>query len=502
MRRRVGQRRVLSLGDGAATRGGAGGEAATAGEAGAGGAAGASGSGGAIAGAGGFSGLGDGSGTGGAEAGAAAPGGNDGSVDGDAGGTDAGGAKPVWDWVGIVGSGQSLSVGQNATNVSATRQPYHNLMLSLGTATVPPFNPSSGALSMVPLVEPLRKLATSYPSAYPVNIYGETPHTAMGSQITELYQHSFGGDYVTIHTAVGENGQPMTAIQKGATDMGTTGRAYAATLFEAAAIERLAGAAGKTYGIGAIVLTHGESDAGNTSYEADLVRLWTDYNQDLRKLTGQTASIPMLLSQQQSTPDGKGQRSASLQAEWRVGVDHASDIICSGPKYQYTYSDHLHLTTREYERLGEKYAQVYFERAVLGHAWQPLQPSAASRAGRVITVAFHVPVPPMVWDTVLPPPHQTAFPEWAQGHGFEVRTASGNVALTSVTITGDAVEITCASDLPASGVIVGYAMTADGTPPASGTARWGQLRDSDPFVGAMTASPQPNYGLSFEMPVP
>ena len=35
---------------------------------------------------------------------------------------------------------------------------------------------------------------------------------------------------------------------------------------------------GKTYGIGAIVVTHGESDAGNTSYAAELYQLLTDYN--------------------------------------------------------------------------------------------------------------------------------------------------------------------------------------------------------------------------------
>ena len=40
-----------------------------------------------------------------------------------------------------------------------------------------------------------------------------------------------------------------------------------------AAIARLAGAAGKSYGVGAIVLTHGESDAGSTTYEADMFKL-------------------------------------------------------------------------------------------------------------------------------------------------------------------------------------------------------------------------------------
>ena len=89
-----------------------------------------------------------------------------------------------------------------------------------------------------------------------------------------------------VHTVVGESGQPMTVIKKNPTNLpttGTSGRAYDATLFEAAAITRLAGAMGKSYGIGAIVVTHGESDAGNTNYADDLYQLLTDYNTDLAR---------------------------------------------------------------------------------------------------------------------------------------------------------------------------------------------------------------------------
>ncbi|WP_437592955.1 hypothetical protein [Sorangium sp. So ce1000] len=39
-------------------------------------------------------------------------------------------------------------------------------------------------------------------------------------------------------------------------------------------------------------------------------------------------------------------------------------------------------------------------------------------------------------------------------------------------------------------------------PPAGRTWRSGQLRDSDPFVGSMTGTAQPNYAVAFEMAVP
>jgi hypothetical protein len=408
----------------------------------------------------------------------------------------------VWDWNGIIGTGQSLSVGQNATPVGLTQPRFNNLKLSLGNATVPPFDPSLAALSMVPLVEPIRPLVTSGGPAYPNNIYGETPHSAMAIQITSLVQSATGGDFASVHTVVGENGQPMTAIRKGATDTGTTGRAYAATLFEVAAIARLARAANHSYGVSAIVITHGESDAASTTYEADLVQLWSDYNQDLPMLTGQTSSIPMILSQQHSLPSGAGSRAASTLAQWQASLDHPGQIVCSGPKYQYTYtSDQLHLMASGYELLGEKYAEVFYERVVRGNDWQPLQPTSVVRSGAMITVTFHVPTAPLGWDDTLPMPHQTAYTEWANGRGFEVWNGTTRIAITSVAISGNTVQITCGANVPA-GAVLGYAVTADGTTTTGRTVRWGQLRDSDPFVGSTTKKTQPNYAVAFQMTLP
>jgi hypothetical protein len=211
----------------------------------------------------------------------------------------------------------------------------------------------------------------------------------------------------------------------------------------------------------------------------------------------------MLMSQQHSEPTTAGSNAPATLAQWRIALDHPGDFVCTGPKYQYAYvNDQIHLTNPDYERLGEKYAQVMYQRVVLGNAWQPLQPTTVERSGRVITVHFHVPVPPLAWDTTLSMPHQTAFTEWAPGRGFEVKSGTTRVAISSVAIAGDTVQITCATDLPATGVVVGYASTTDGTIRPNGTVRWGQLRDSDPFVGSLTKVAQPNYCVAFEMDVP
>lgn len=436
---------------------------------------------------------------------------NTNSSDADAGSGDAGDegiAKPrfLWDWTGIVGTGQSLSQGGMGTPIQSTEQPYNNLKFEIGELEDPPWDANDEALEMVPLVEPIRPTDPRHPSPYPFNIDGETPHTVMGNQITEMVTEASGEDYITVHTVVGESGQGMSVIEKGAEDTGTTGRAYAATLFEAEAITRLAKEAEKTYGIGAILLTHGESDTGNMDYEEDMVRLWQDYNEDLKAITGQSEDIPLFVSQQHSIPSETDLRSNSTLVQWLVGVNNPGDIVCTGPKYQFTYStDGIHMNPDGYAQYGEKVGEVFYEKVVLGRDWQPLQPTEVERDGdNKIRVKFHVPVPPLTWDEEMDPPHQEVHTAWADGKGFEVRNSDEDqFTITSVEIVeDDTVEITCKEDLPSKNLYVSYAMHTDGEKPKGGTFRWGQLKDSDPLVGGTTGTSLPNYCVSFELEVP
>jgi hypothetical protein len=406
-----------------------------------------------------------------------------------------------WDWTGIIGTGQSLSIGARSKGIS-TNQPYGNLKLS--TDHLPwPVDPDDTNLALVPLTEPIGRLAPRYPSSWPENITGETPHSAMANEISALVRADSGRDFVSIHSAVGEDGRGMIFIKKNPTRQGVNGHSYEAAMIETRAITRLAKAAGKTFGVGAIIVTHGETDAGNKDYENELYQLWSDYNTDIPAITGQSQKIQMIVSQQHSF----GDRSPSTQAQWKIGVDHPADIVCSGPKYQYPYfSDGIHLTALGYQELGEKYGQVYFERVILGRDWQPLEPTRVERDGKTITIHFHVPAAPLVWDTSFQPPHQSV-DAWKQGKGFEISTAAGDkVTITSAEISGDKVIITCATD-PGANARVGYATIAEGAhvkmlKPWPGTFRWGQLRDSDPFVGAGSKNNQPNYCVAFELTAP
>lgn len=52
-----------------------------------------------------------------------------------------------WDWACIIGTGQSLSVGAQASPVTTT-QPYHNLKLSLGSLNIRPYDYNSSQLKI------------------------------------------------------------------------------------------------------------------------------------------------------------------------------------------------------------------------------------------------------------------------------------------------------------------------------------------------------------------
>lgn len=433
---------------------------------------------------------GGGSSLGGSSAGTST-GGGDASDAGDAG---AGGAEPKpptrpFDWVGILGTGQSLSIGATAGTITL-EQPYGNLsLLDSGPDPKYPLTGGTPKWSVVPLVEPLRvKVAGTGPGyddgQYPNNIAGETPHSGMANTLSWLWKmRGAADDYVSVHSAVGWSGHALVDIDKGGGK-----RAYPASLAEAHALRALATAQGKSFGYGAIIMTHGESDASTPNYGEGLYTLLQDYNADLKPITGQTRDIVMLVSQQSTKATGA---TGSAVQVLRASEQHPGEIICTGPKYQYQYSpDNLHLGAAGYRRLGEKYAEVFDRVVNLGQAWRPLAPTGAQRNGNVITVAFHVPEPPLVWSQHLEPPHQTLHSEWAKGRGFEVATSGGQaVTIASAEIAGDTVQLTLQNP-PAADValVVSYALTQDGDNNQGGNASGlrGLLRDSDPFVGADT----------------
>ncbi len=397
-------------------------------------------------------------------------------------------ASDPWDWTGIVGTGQSLSVGYEGRPVLSTTRSFNNLKL-VDDGPDPKFATAKN-LDVGALVEPIRPLSETFsgphytPGLYPANIGGETVHWGMGSELTTLARRMGLPDLVSVHTEVGESGSPISGIAKG------TPRSYERALFETRAIARIAGARRLRFGVGGVVLTHGEADWDLPDYEAQLLRLAVDYDADLRAITGQKQKVPMFVSQQHSFP-ARGEagppRALSTLAAWTAATKRPDLVSCIGPKYQYAYRDTVHLEPASSRRLGIKLAEAMAQELLAGKKFRPVEPTSATRAGNVVTVSFHVPNPPLVWDGVLPKPHPEPGHPWAAGKGFELEDATGPLRIGSARIVGSAVEITLAES-PRGPMVVRYAMTMDATGPegprgGEADGRMGLLRDSDPLIG-------------------
>lgn len=417
------------------------------------------------------------------------------------------------DWVGIIGTGQSLSVGWTSKAISTT-QPFGNL--TLADDGPDPKYPVDGTgtpkWKTVPLVEPIRTGSAGYgdSSQYPNNIwsnfhkndvYGESPHSGMANTLSQLWRtRGEQGEYVTVHSVVGWSGQCLTYINKKPGN-----RSYQAALTETAVFQQLAKAGGVGYAVGGIIFTHGECDASTQDYAAGVYQLWQDYSVDVMRITGQADPPVMFVSQQSSTPAGA---TSSAVQMWRLGADHPGQIVCTGPKYQYAYfGDGLHLTGSAYERMGEKYGEVFDLVINQNKSWKPLEPNKVTRTGAQITIDFDVPNPPLVWDEGLLPPHQTAHSAWAKGRGFEVTDSAGTeLGIASADIQGTSVVLTL-NAAPAAGqtLNVGYALTQDGQGSQGGSVQGlrGQLRDSDEFVG-FNGRPHEayNYCVHFSLSAP
>lgn len=250
----------------------------------------------------------------------------------------------------------------------------------------------------------------------------------MASELSTLVRAATGQRFINVGGAVGEDGQGIVFLEKGAVPKGVNGRSFAAAIIWTRAVTRLAKASDKTFGVGAVVLTHGETDAGNTHYEAEIHQLWADYNTDVKAITGQSQNLQMILSQQDSVWP------VSTIAQWKLGVDYPADIVCSGPKYQYPT----------------------WPTVCIFPAWGT---KCSARSTR----------------------RSTSNVSCAADRGIEVTAADGSkVTISSVAIAGDTVVITCAAD-PGPGARVSYATVGDEkamAQPFHGTTRWGLLRES------------------------
>lgn len=407
----------------------------------------------------------------------------------------------------ILSTGQSNSVGNGASTVLSTTQPYRNVMFDTGVMTS---SNCDGQVcrtynvpnSFVPLVEGDRFF----------NYSVETMSSAMANQITAYYPQ-----HVALVSLHGRSGNVYKCLAKNTCSWfpATSNQPFEEGIRQVQDGKRLAQQQGQSYAVRAITVVHGESDQnsikdnaplgvfpqptsdGNwgtpgriNSYKEALFEWQRDYDTSIKAITGQPEDVPLFITQ----ISGWNNYKSSLVAidQYRAHVESNGKVVLVAPSYFLNFlNDCLHFSSQGMQRMGEYLAKAYYQQIILGQRFEPLRPRSLSFSGnQKIVINYIVPKPPMVFDT------QTI--NNPGDYGFEVYENGVKVTLSSVTVNGNSVELVPSRALDTANVVVTYALnqtpnTCIGNPRG---AR-GNLRDSDNTPSRLGYAPLYNWGVHF-----
>lgn len=357
----------------------------------------------------------------------------------------------------LISYGQSLSVGVGTFSAITTTQRFDNLRFVGGVraqdADATGVNTTAKYGSLVPLIE----TGPGAESAY------ETPMGGVTDAVKELIASENGivytqHQYQLLASSPGDGGRTIAELAN------QPGVFYTRLLDDVTFGLTRAQEAGKSYKVGAIFWTQGESDGGNTDYATELSALRSALDADIKAITGQPDDVQMICYQ---LPRPR-QSEYFLEA---MALDPLITIAC--PTYQLAKSDGVHLTAQSSKIMGAYYGLAYKRRVIDGQdAWKPCMAISHFRQGNIVDVKFNVPSGMLTFDT-------TAYP-LQTGYGFRLFGTDGTTELTvtDVSITKhDTVRITAAATIPA-GALLRYASY---DPEANATDRditGGNLRDT------------------------
>ncbi len=381
----------------------------------------------------------------------------------------------------IISTGQSNAMGTNAFPAISTSQPYSNLMLdALGSSFIPLVEPITGGMSFT----------------------GETMSSALANMISHLTSSTIP-TYSSIVSLNAVAGVPYTSLKQGTP-------IYNHALTDVSNAKSISLANNKTLIVPAITVVHGESDEmQNTTasqYESNLLEWQQDYQTDIQALTGQTEPVPFLIDQMSSwTVFGSSIPRVAL-GQYEAIKNNPDKIIMVTPRYIFDSIDVIsHMTNYSQRRLGEYYAKVYKKVVIDKEEWLPVMPTSITLHNNIILATFHVPVPPLAFDTtaVL----------LKENYGFEYTDSSNSASITSVQIINSvSVKITLSNAPTGSNPRLRYAYTGNLGSYAGrnipGSAR-GNLRDSDTTEALYQDSTTPtsmgnylrNWSVTFDEPI-
>jgi len=416
----------------------------------------------------------------------------------------------------ILETGQSNSVGLEASPPITLTQPFTNMMFNTGVMTATDCD-GDGCVtqqtptSFVPLVE----------GGFYIDKTHETSCSGLGNLASRLGVQQYLPSQYTKHDILvslhGRSGYTYACLRKNGCDFFGTPNPYTVP-FDDGMIQvqtgmSLAQAAGKSYVVRAVTSIHGESDHyayttgaaefpmpstdGQTmlqDYSDALIEWQKDYEESVKTITNQTEHVPLIILQMSNWNDVPHSQIPTWQLSAHVRAPGKVVLATSGYFFSYA-EDCLHFDAVSERRIGEYFAKVYARIVFQGLSWEPVRPKSVTLSGNVITAQFYVPVPPLVLDT-----DRVSNPG---NFGFEYTDdSSAPPSITNVAIDGpDTVKITLDSAPTGTGPRLRYAFTAVPlTCPGPEDGPRGNLRDSDNTPSNYN-NELFNWGVTFDEPV-
>jgi hypothetical protein len=280
----------------------------------------------------------------------------------------------------IVSSGQSLSMGATAT-ATTLQPPTANRLLTLQDGV----RLSNQDDTLTPaMVVPFKALVTKT---------AELPAVQLSAQLNRTRGIPSNAGLLT--SCHGRSGYAIAALSRGS--LPYTNSITAVTNAKAEAT-RL----GLGYRVPFIDWIQGENDANRAAgvYLAALLQLQTDYDTDIRGISGQPQTVPLLLDQISNWTMYSLATSFVPLEQLQAALTYPSRFYCAGPKYWLqTNTDGIHLTAENSMRLGAMHTRAA-QAIIDGFSWKPTHVVSASRSGAVVTLRFHTPSGPLTIDTV------------------------------------------------------------------------------------------------------
>lgn len=161
--------------------------------------------------------------------------------------------------------------------------------------------------------------------------------------------------------------------------------------------------------------------------------------------------------------------SSIAQAQLEIALEIEGCTLVA-PVYALPDRPSGHLDANSYRWLGQQFGKVMHRVMTLGERWLPLHPQQVSVTGTHISVAFHVPVPPLRWGR----PFRGLERVDIRDRGFAASDAQGEISITQVALDGPTGVVITLGRLPDGPVQLQYADRSQ-----SGR---GMLHDSDKTV--------------------